>query len=464
MAAWRSGPYALFDRGREYVVKRNNFRRWLYAMVVLLTVIAALYISGWFYTVAQAGSDIVAMYFFAWLLQFFFTPSVDYLSRGGMPRVLAVSLVYLAVGVFVTALLVTAVPAMYSQGEHLAKELGNQKTYTVISNATRGVEHFAETRLHVPRSQVEAFTKNYSVSLEKGAFKVGSKLQGIINGRLTPANLSSSATAFLNFLSLVNTLLLNLVIVLILAFYMMLDGHKLVRRALAYFPPSVDELMESFHQIINRKFGGYIRGQVILAFSFGLLTFVISQGFDLRYSALIAACAGILMLIPFIGAFLSVIPPLVGYLLVHVTDPTFPFVRFVILFIFLVVIQHVVLNLLAPRVMSSTIGMHPLLVMLGLLLGARLAGLWGAIFGVPVLGVLLDTIDLIYRRVMDRRYGFHPLDVDGEGEDETPRPPRGGGPLHLPTLRRSHAPVEDGAPAAERPRRVRRLQTRRLQK
>ena len=56
--------------------RRINLRRWLYALVVLLVIIAALYLSGWVFRVAQAGSDILALYFFAWLVQFFFTPVV----------------------------------------------------------------------------------------------------------------------------------------------------------------------------------------------------------------------------------------------------------------------------------------------------------------------------------------------------------------------------------------------------
>jgi len=108
--------------------------------------------------------------------------------------------------------------------------------------------------------------------------------------------------------------------------------------------------------------------------------------------------------VPFIGAFAAVVPPLIAFVLVHVTDPSFPIVGFVVLFMFLAVAQHLVLNLLAPRVMGSALNMHPLLVMLGLLLGAELSGLWGAIFGVPVLGVLLDITDLAYRRVASPRH------------------------------------------------------------
>lgn len=401
---------------------RNNYRRWLYTLVVLLTIIAGLYLSGWIYQVAQAGSDVLGLYFFAWLIQFFFTPAVDRLDRAGLPRVLAVSSVYLALGAATVIILVTTAPAMYTQGERLARELGNPRTYKVISDFTRGAEQFAETRLHIPRNDIQTFTRDYSVRLQNGAFKAGTQLQHLINGRLTASNLSNSATAFLNFLNVLNTLFLNLVIVLILAFYMMLDGHKLVRAALAYFPPAVDEVMEGVHQTINRKFGGYLRGQVILALSYGFLTYIISLGFALSYALLISIVAAVLMLIPFIGAFVSMVPPLLGFVLAHVSDPSFPLLRLVLLFMLLAIVQHIVINVLAPRVMSSVIGMHPLLVMLGLVLGAKLAGLWGAIFGVPVLGVILDTVDLIYRRVMERRYGFHPRHIEDFDDIYPPRP------------------------------------------
>lgn len=406
------GSHALkISRSSQGGYSRNmstNYRRWLYALVVLLTVIAALYISGWLLQLARAGSAVIALYFFAWLLQFFFTPAVDLLSRQGMPRIVAVSCVYLGLGLGVALACYATIPGAITQGQRLSVQLADPKTYQPISHITQGLETFAETRLHVPHSQIVLFTKNYSVRLQKGAFTAGTQLEHILNSHLTASNISNSATAVLNFLNSLNTFLLNVVIVLILAFYMMLDGHKLVREALAYFPDAADEVMESVHQIINRKFGGYIRSQFVLALSYGLLTYVISVGFNLSYTILIAAVSAVAMLVPFIGAFAAVVPPLVGFVLVNAVDPNFPILRFFILLLLLAVAQHIVLNLLAPRVMGNALGMHPLLVMLGLLIGAALGGLWGAIFGVPILGVLLDVIDLTYRRVMERRFGFHP--------------------------------------------------------
>jgi hypothetical protein len=54
----------------------------------------------------------------------------------------------------------------------------------------------------------------------------------------------------------------------------------------------------------------------------------------------------------------------------------------------LLVVQTVLVNYLQPRLMREALGMHPLLVLIGLLVGAQVAGLWGALFGIPILAVL----------------------------------------------------------------------------
>jgi len=399
-----------------------NYTRWLYALVVLLTIIAALYLSSWVYGALHAVGNILALYFTAWLLQFFFTPIVDFLERRGVRRPLGVSFVYL---VFLAVLGFTLVPATLAaanQAQQLARQVGRPQTYDFIVSTTQAFEKFL--REHgVQQKAIADFTRNYSidVNLKTGAAKAGREIQGIILNRLNASNLRDNVTTFLAFLNSISNLLLNFVIVLLLSFYMTLDGHKLARRGLSYFPSSVGEALGSVNLILNRKFGGYLRGQFILAASYGVLTYIIARGFGLQYDGFIGVFAAVMMLIPFIGAFAAVVPPLVGFALAHVSD--FPVGTFLLLLLFLIISQQIVLNLLAPRVLGSAVGMHPLLVVLGLLLGAKVAGLWGAIFGVPIFAVMLDTVDLFYRRIMDRR-GFHPptaREVDAEGK--APRHP-----------------------------------------
>jgi predicted PurR-regulated permease PerM len=337
-----------------------------------------------------------------------FTPVVDALARRRVPRLVSVSLVYVSLTTIIATLLVWTVPAVYEQGQYVLGQLSKPQTYGFISSATNGVERFL-VQHGVPSKDISHFTHDYSVSLKTGAPNAGSQLQKIIRSRLDPSALANSTTSFVAFLSTFQAILINAVLVLILAFYMTLDGHKLMRRALSYLPPSIGEIMTDVNVIINRKFGGYLRGQLILAASYGLLTYIIIAGFGVRdYAVVLATIAAVMMLIPYIGAIAAVAIPMAGYVLAHVMDINFPVGGVVLLFLFLFVAQHIVLNLLAPRVMSSAVGMHPILVILGLLLGTKVAGLWGAVFGVPIFGVLLSTTDLVYRRVMGNRYGFHP--------------------------------------------------------
>jgi len=134
----------------------------------------------------------------------------------------------------------------------------------------------------------------------------------------------------------------------------------------------------------------------------------------------LAVFAGVMMLIPFIGTFLAVIPPLV----VAGVAPNTGSVLWLAVALF--IWQQVTLNVLAPRILSDSVGMHPLLVFLGVLMGAKLAGPWGAIFGVPVLGVTLTIAEVLYRRFMQRHLPPAPPAAGEHAEDPPDAEPEAG--------------------------------------
>ena len=100
------------------------------------------------------------------------------------------------------------------------------------------------------------------------------------------------------------------------------------------------------------------------------------------------------MIVPFIGPAIGMILPLlIGAFLP--LDPTL----MVFLAVALLVLQVFVMNVLAPIIMGSSVGLHPLLVLMALLVGIKEAGLVGAIFGIPIVGVLwATTVHLLRRR------------------------------------------------------------------
>jgi len=107
------------------------------------------------------------------------------------------------------------------------------------------------------------------------------------------------------------------------------------------------------------------------------------------------------MLIPLIGNFLAYVPPL---LVGIVTKPDSWFW----LLIALLIAQSIVMNFVGPRVMSSAIGLHPIYVVAAMLIGGQVAGIWGALFGIPIAGAM----NLIGRPVMRRVRHQMPLYQD----------------------------------------------------
>jgi predicted PurR-regulated permease PerM len=143
---------------------------------------------------------------------------------------------------------------------------------------------------------------------------------------------------------------------------------------------------------VSRAFGGFLRAQLLLAVLQAVLVGVVGTAFGIPFLFLWGTISALAMLIPFFGPPLALIPPIVGAALF--TDAGVPVA--VILF----VVQTVLVNWLQPRLMRGALGLHPILVLVGLLLGAQVAGVWGALFGIPVIAVLWVFVSyLVFRTV-----------------------------------------------------------------
>jgi hypothetical protein len=132
---------------------------------------------------------------------------------------------------------------------------------------------------------------------------------------------------------------------------------------------------------VSIAFGGFLRAQVILAAIQTTLTVLVVILMDLPYGFLISAVSALAMLIPFFGPPLALVPPIVA---TAIFNPGWVLVVAPIL----LVVQTLLVNYVQPRLMREALGMHPILVLVGLLVGSQIAGLWGALFGIPILAVL----------------------------------------------------------------------------
>ena len=286
-----------------------------------------------------------------------------------LPRALAVLLVYLALLALVVYLVISLAPVIAAQLTSLE---------TTMPTASAEIERWA-TNLQVVLNRL-GWRVNFATVLQadtllQQATTLGSTLVG----------------QSLSILSGIAVLLINLVLVLILSFYITLDGPRLADRLLEMLPDAWRDDTLTFFSIVSRTFGGFLRATLVQAVFYGLATAVLMVALGLSDVALASVLAGVFVLIPLIGGLFGVIPPLIIAL---IENPD----RFLLLLIGLLVLQQVLFNMIMPRLMGKIVGLHPLLVFAAILMGAALAGAWGILFGVPVAGVLASVLQFLYVR------------------------------------------------------------------
>lgn len=340
----------------------------------MLVFIAASYLAGLAWSFAVRFADILLLLALAWLLAFALEPVSALLeARVRMGRMAAVGTVYLGLLVVLSIAILLLVPVIALQATQIGINLPD----------------YIEG--------VGAWMSDYRDWLsQRGA--VGHAIASLDYREVT-RNLESLGPGLVNnavaLATGVASVLFSLILVLMFSFYIMLDGSRMTAALLRFLPSDYLDDFTYFLYSTHRAFGGFIRGQLIQAAILGAGTAVTMLAASLPYNAVTSLFVVVIMMVPFIGPILAIVPPVAISLFVA-PDRTWW------VFLVLLALQQVVLNVLAPRVMSQTVGMHPLLVLLSLLVGAKLAGVWGAVFAIPVAGVAVAMITF-YRMSSDER-------------------------------------------------------------
>ncbi|MDQ6670206.1 MAG: AI-2E family transporter [Chloroflexota bacterium] len=375
---------------------------WLRALSVLGCAIAGFYLVGLLWQVVQEFEDIILLFFLAWLVAFVLEPLVGTLVEGRLPRLAAIGLTYLTLLVLLALGIILLVPALTLQ----------------IVDVVRSMPGYVE--------QATALLTGMQSSANDWLTGHGSPVLVDIGSALNPAELSRRADALgppilsnvVGFATGAATLMAELLIMLILSFYFMVDGARLADSLIAAVPLRVQDDARFLVASIHRAFAGFLRGQTIQSLVGGVGTGVIMSALQVDYALLASVVAGIVLLIPFLGPVIAVVLPVTIALLTH-PDVT------ILLFVALLALQQVIFNVLAPRILSQQVGLHPLLVFFAVLTGARVAGVWGAIFGVPIVAVVTTMVSF-YRanqeervaRLQERLPGQELMSVDPVGPPE----------------------------------------------
>lgn len=292
-----------------------------------------------------------------------------------LPRSLAAVLVYLGTAIAVVFIALTLVPPVFNQGRQLVtnlpslleqgqQQLASFQDWSVAHNLPFDVRILASQLLARVQAQAEAIAST-GVGLVVGTFNW----------------------------------FLDLILILVISFYMLIDGERVWRGLTSLLSPTIrDELTQSLERNLQR----FVTGQLLLGLFMAVTLTPTFWALNVPFFLLFAVFIGLMEVIPFIGATLGIATVVIvvafidWWLALEVLGIA-------------IAIQQVKDNLIAPRIMGNLTGLSPVIIFISLLLGARVGGLLGVILAIPLTGVVKSLVEIVLDPTLPPQTGtfFH---------------------------------------------------------
>ena len=175
------------------------------------------------------------------------------------------------------------------------------------------------------------------------------------------------------------------IIIIVIAFFMLIDGAKLWQLVLKLVPERHRSRVEI---AVQKNFVGFLRGQLLISFLLSIATLLVFVIFQIPFSFLLAVTIGVFDLIPGIGATLGVS---FVCLIILVQSGWLMALK---VFAICLILQQLQDNFVSPRVMQSTVHLNPVVVFFALLVGTRVSGLLGVFLAIPIAGVIVSLLEI----------------------------------------------------------------------
>ncbi len=354
------------------------------------------------------------------LLAYALSPAIAALSRY-IPRMLAMIIVYLLlIGVLVGVIFLvintasTQLTSLVPQISHFLTPGADGKPSPLVQTLYR---------LGLSQSQIDSLSQQLTAQLGGFASNVVPIITGFVNS------------------------VLDLVLILVISVYLIIDGQRITGWLRTSTPLTVRGRISSFLATLRQVIGGYIRGQLIMSTLIGVLVGGGMAFFHVPFAMLLGVLAFILEFIPILGTITSGV---ICVLLALTTTDGYK--TAIIVLVYFIVVHVIEGDVVGPRVLSRTVGVHPAVSMIALIAGSELFGVLGALLASPVAGLAQAIIADLYqewRKATPAQFpdDASPLALAAEAVAATTTPHDADAPTaaderadHLPPPKRSTAP------------------------
>lgn len=283
--------------------------------------------------------------------------------RPGLSRILSISLIYTVALATIAGVLALIAPRIVRESSDFIMEF----------------PHFFRSA----RATLERWNRLYAERIPEGMRQdiedaLASAGDALINA------VKDALFRVVGFVSGALTLIIGLSTAPIFLFYLLKDQESLAGGVYGVFPSSLRGHIQEVVSIINDTVGSYIRGQLILGLIVGTLVGIGLFLLGIKFPFLLGVVAGVTELVSIIGPWIG------GIAGILVTLATSPEKTLWVILLYLAV-QLLENSFLVPRIQGKALGLHPIAVMLVIVIGSQLMGLWGVILGPPLVAAFKDV-------------------------------------------------------------------------
>ncbi len=348
---------------QAFVIKfsLNNVAKVTLVIVAILALIGAGYIV----------RETLLLLFVAFLLSSGLLPTIDWLAERKIPRGLSVVFVYFLSITVLVLFFSSFLPILGQELVALGKNI-----HTVVLKIGRGELTIPGLDFALEPLQQYLATQDLNDFVEyfqSGLVQIGTRLAAFTGSAVKVLSAFSNGV-------------LNFVVVLVLAFFLIVDRDAVNRFVVTLFPKRYEGYILNKNKEIQKKIGFWMQGQLVLMFVIAVITYLGLLILGVEYALTLAFLAGLAEVLPVVGPLVAMLVsiPIVanqaGWLIIAVP----------ILFI---IIQQIENNVLVPMIMKKAVGLSPVFVILSMLIGYKFLGILGMILSVPVATMVSLFVD-----------------------------------------------------------------------
>ena len=334
-------------------------------------------------------STLIAPVILAFVFYYLLNPIVDWLERHKIKRIWSVIILFVAIiGILIGAVALAFPPIQ-------------EQVTSLVNNFPDYVDTIGTTVI----SWVDG------TPLENSASDLVEWLNGWVSNipSIAVDYFDTAVNGLTNIFSTVSNVVVVIVTFPIIAFFLLKDDEKFFSYVMKIIPPKFRKDTKNIFATINEQVGSYIKGQLMISLSLGIMMFIGFSVIGLDYAGVLAIVATFTSIIPYVGAALAMIPAIIIAL-------TTSWVMVLKLIIVWVVVQFVDGNLVEPNIMGKNLNVHPLTIIIVLLVLGDLLGFVGLVLGVPIYAISRVIATFVFRK-FKQRYNKYYGDESGYYED-----------------------------------------------